>query len=203
MAREQNQMPDRLYVAAIETLARWVDEARSAGEVEPTAMTLATVSANGDVAARVVLMKALDERGVVFYTNLDSVKGQHLRAHPRCAACFYFSRLERQVRVEGVVTQVDPDESDAYFASRHRGSQIGAWASAQSRPLQSREQLEEKVAQLEARYDGIPVPRPPHWGGLRITPVAIELWQGMASRLHERWRYEQGVDGWTRTLLSP
>lgn len=196
-------MSDSYYANAIQTLARWVDEAREAGEVEPTAMTLATSSGDGVVAARVVLMKQLDERGVVFYTNRDSVKGQHLRAHPRAAACFYFSRLERQVRIEGPVAPVTDEEADDYFRSRPRGSQIGAWASDQSRPLENREALEQRVADLEAQYASRDVPRPPHWSGYRLVPEAIELWQGRASRLHERWRIEQSGAAWKRTLLNP
>ncbi|MEM9529578.1 MAG: pyridoxamine 5'-phosphate oxidase [Pseudomonadota bacterium] len=196
-------MTDSLLQEAITTLGAWVDEARAAGEVEPTAMTVASVAADGQPSARVVLLKQLDARGVVFYTNYDSRKGKELQGDPRAAAVFYFSRLDRQVRVEGQVEPVSDAEADAYFASRHRGSQIGAWASAQSRPINHRSELEARIAELESKYEGQTVPRPPHWSGFRLIPSALELWQGREHRIHERWRYENGAAGWQKMLLQP
>ncbi|MEM9182234.1 MAG: pyridoxamine 5'-phosphate oxidase [Pseudomonadota bacterium] len=196
-------MQDNLYLEAIDTLRQWVEEAREAGEVEPTAMTLSTVNEAGQPSARVVLLKALDADGPVFYTNLHSRKGGELRGQPKVALCFYFTRLDRQVRVEGTASIVSDEQADAYFASRDRGSQLGAWASQQSQPLAARQELEDRIASLDQQYEGQPVPRPPHWSGVRVTPVAMEVWQGRAHRVHERWRYEAGADGWRKSLLQP
>jgi pyridoxamine 5'-phosphate oxidase len=167
------------------------------------AMCLATVDAAGRPSARMVLLKSFDAEGFVFYTNHHSRKGRELLARPDAALCFHWSALEEQVRVEGRATPVDPAEADAYFASRARGSQIGAWASDQSSHLDGREVLEARVAVLEARFAGQPVPRPPHWSGFRIRPEAMEFWIGLESRLHDRTRYERDGDGWRRELLSP
>lgn len=196
-------MNDDLYLEAIATLEQWINDARDGGEVEPTAMTLATVSETGQPSARVVLLKALDQRGPVFYTNLESHKGRELIANPQVAVCFYFTRAERQVRIEGLAATVDDQQADAYFASRPRDSQLGAWASHQSRPLSSRGELEQRLDSLTAQYRGQDVPRPPHWHGVRISPSAIEIWQGRAHRIHERWRYEPAPEGWQKTLLNP
>jgi pyridoxamine 5'-phosphate oxidase len=170
---------------------------------EPNAFTLATVGADGAPSARIVLLKDFDERGFVFYTNYESRKGRELLALPRAAMCFHWPLLEVQIRVEGSVEQVAEAEADAYFASRPRGSQIGAWASAQSRPLASATALDARVAEIEKQYHGQPVPRPPHWSGFRIVPARIEFWRGMPSRLHRREVYTRSGAGWTLGLLNP
>lgn len=181
----------------------WYDEMRASGLVkEPTAMTLATVDAEGQPSARVVLLKGYDEDGFVFYTNLESRKGQDIAANPRVALCFYWEDFGRQVRVRGTVERVSDEEADAYFHSRPRESQIGAWASNQSQPLSSREELEERFALFAERYPG-EVPRPPHWTGLRVVPSEIELWEARPFRLHHRERYVRERDGWRRSLLFP
>ncbi|MEP0547774.1 MAG: pyridoxamine 5'-phosphate oxidase [Rhodothermales bacterium] len=182
---------------------RWFDEAVSAEVREPNAMTLATLGADGQPAARIVLLKGVDAEGFVFYTNYESRKARELEAHPRAALVFWWEALERQVRIEGTVGRVDAAESDAYFASRPRGSRLGAWASDQSRPIADRAVLEEKLAEVEAAYPGDAVPRPPHWGGYRLTPTLFEFWQGRASRLHDRLEYTPGPDGWTIRRLAP
>ncbi len=184
----------------------WFAAAEAAGIPQANAMTLATVQADGYPAARVVLLKELDARGLTFYSNYTSDKGVQLAATPRAALVFYWHAQHRQVRVEGDVERVTAEESDAYFAVRPHGSQIGAIASPQSRPLASRDELERAVAAVAARVgDDVP-PRPPHWGGYRVVPRAFEFWQGQDSRLHDRLRYERdaSVDaGWRRTRLAP
>lgn len=170
---------------------------------EPTAMTLATADADGRPAARMVLLKGFDERGFVFFTNLESRKAEDLAANPRAALCFYWPPLETQVRVEGAVTPVGTEEADAYYASRPRGSQIGAWASQQSRPLASREELEERIRDTEARFAGQPVPRPPYWSGFRVAPERIEFWTARPSRLHDREVFIRAGEGWTTERLYP
>jgi len=186
-----------------EQLQRAID----GGVGEPTAMTLATTTADGRPSARMVLLKGYDERGFVFYTNLESRKSREIAANPHAALCFFWQPLEVQVRVEGRVEPVSAEEADAYYASRPRGSRIGAWASEQSRPLPSYETLVARVAELEARYgDAGDIPRPPFWSGWRVVPHRIELWFGRPSRLHEREVYTR-VDGdpprWTKDLLYP
>jgi pyridoxamine 5'-phosphate oxidase len=170
---------------------------------EPTAFTLATVGDDGQPSARVVLLKALDERGFVFYTNFESRKARELLAHPKAAMCFHWQPLEQQVRVEGVARTVSVEEADAYFASRQRGSQLGAWASLQSRTMESPTDLDTRVAEVDARFAGQPVPRPPYWSGFRIVPHRIEFWRNMPSRLHERELYLREADGWRRERLYP
>ena len=169
---------------------------------EPTAFVLATV-ADGQPAARVLLLKGVDEQGFTFFTNYESRKGRELIAHPRAAMCFHWQHLEHQVRIEGGVTQVSPDESDAYFASRARGSQIGAWASIQSRPIDRDGDLERRVAEMEQRFADGPVPRPPHWGGFRLTPERIEFWRNRQSRLHDREVHTRDGSGWRVERLYP
>jgi pyridoxamine 5'-phosphate oxidase len=170
---------------------------------EPTAFTLATVGADGQPSARIVLLKGVDARGFVFYTNHESRKGRELLAHPPAAMVFHWQPLERQVRVEGLARQVSPEEADAYFASRARGSQIGAWASRQSQPIAMPGDLEARVEEMEARFAHKPVPRPPHWSGFRIVPSRIEFWQNMPSRLHQRDLYHREADGWRVERLYP
>jgi pyridoxamine 5'-phosphate oxidase len=170
---------------------------------DPTAMSLATVSPDGAPSVRIVLLKGVDERGFVFYTNLNSRKGRELTATPRAALCFYWPALDTQVRVEGTVEPVSDVEADAYFASRARESQIGAWASQQSEELSSMDALRARVAEVEARYAGQPVPRPPHWSGRRVKPSSIEFWHAGEFRLHERRRYERDATGWTMWRLFP
>lgn len=170
---------------------------------ETTACTLATVDADGTPSARVVLVKGLDERGFQFFTNYDSRKSRALAASGRAALSFHWPGLHRQVRVEGAVERVTPEESDAYFATRHRGSQVGAWASRQSQAAASRAEIDARVVEMTARFDGKDVPRPPNWGGFRLVPARIEFWYGRESRLHDRFVYEREADGWRVTRLWP
>ncbi|MEN9934183.1 MAG: hypothetical protein RLZZ387_762 [Chloroflexota bacterium] len=181
----------------------WFDQAVAAGLVEPNAMTLASATPAGRPSARVVLLKSFDAAGFVFFTNYESRKGAELLANPWAALAFYWPQLERQVRAEGRVAPVTPEESDAYFASRPLSARVGAWASAQSRAIESRADLEGRVAELEARFAGGEVPRPPHWGGFRVVPEVVEFWQGRPSRLHDRICYTWGDGGWAIERLSP
>lgn len=195
-----------LYAEVLLAFRDLLEEARASKDPEPSAMTLATLGEGGRVAARTVLLKAYDERGFVFYTNCDSRKGEELRGHPQVALLFHWRHLRHgvQVRIEGVARQVEDAEADRYFASRPRMSQIGAWASDQSRTLASRRQFDERVAEYEARFADRPVPRPPHWSGYRVEPDAIELWYGADFRLHERYFYERGAEGtWSKRMLFP
>jgi pyridoxamine 5'-phosphate oxidase len=168
-----------------------------------TAMSLGTCGADGQPAVRVVLLHGFDERGFTFYTNYESRKGRDIAANARAALTFYWPWLNEQVRAEGTLVRLTPEESDAYFATRDRGRQIGAWASAQSQPIGSRETLMGRVAEVEARFAGVDVPRPPHWGGYRLTPSRIEFWKDGAFRLHDRFLYVRERGGWTITRLSP
>jgi pyridoxamine 5'-phosphate oxidase len=170
---------------------------------EPNAMTLATVSAAGGPSARVVLLKALDDRGFIFYTNFGSRKGRELAANPRAALLFHWQQLMWQVRVEGVVERVDDEAADAYFASRARESQLGAWASEQSTPLERDDILDARVRDAETRFAGREVPRPPYWGGYRLVPSRIEFWHGRAHRLHERRVFERDGAAWRMHRLFP
>ena len=171
---------------------------------EPTAFALGTVDAGGRPSVRIVLLKQADDRGFVFYTNYESRKGAELLATHRAALCFHWQPLEVQVRVEGAVETVSGAEADAYFASRARGSQIGAWASIQSRPMANPDDLDARVAEMEKRFAGRDVPRPPHWSGFRVVPERIEIWKNMPSRLHVRHVYTRGGDGgWSVTRLYP
>jgi pyridoxamine 5'-phosphate oxidase len=187
----------------IARFAEWfADALRSAGG-EPAAMTLATVDERGRPAARVVLLRGLDERGLVFYTNLGSRKARELRARPHAAACFYWDPLGRQARVEGRVEAVAPDEADEYWRTRPRESQLGAWASEQSEPLAERALLVERMAEAERRFAGREVPRPPYWGGLRLVPDRFEFWVRGEHRLHDRDEYTLRDGAWARRKLYP
>jgi pyridoxamine 5'-phosphate oxidase len=172
---------------------------------EPTAMALSTVDADGQPSSRIVLLKSQDARGFVFYTNLGSRKGRAIAQNPRVALLFHWQPLEVQVRIEGRAVQVPDAEADAYFATRPRRSQLGAWASDQSAPLASREELVAKFAAIEAKFAGQPVTRPPGWSGFRVEPLAMEFWRNQESRLHERELYMRGAvqEAWSRTLLNP
>ena len=184
---------------------RWFEDAKKNEPGMPEAMTVATADLEGIVSARISLLKDFDRRGFVFYTNYQSRKGEQIHDNPRVALCFGWAVLERQVRVEGVAVKTTTEESDAYFASRPRGSQIGAWASHQSRVLMcGRGDLEGRFAELEATYREKPVPRPPHWGGYRVIPTIIEFWQGRADRLHDRFVYRlREPNDWIIERLSP
>ena len=188
----------------VKTLHRWLEEARQTDLLNPEAMTLATVDPDGRPSARTVLLKGLDERGAVFYTSRISRKGRALEANPVAALLFYWDRPRRQACVEGRVTAVEDAESDTYFATRPRGAQVGAHASRQSEPIESRAALVARVAEIEAQYAGREVPRPPDWGGYRVSLDRIELWQGRIDRLHDRVLYTRTEDGgWTTQRLSP
>ena len=181
-------------------------EAAAAGEPDPTAMTLATAATDGQPSARTVLLKAHDADGFVFYTHRDGRKGRELEANPRAALLFHWPRVREgvQVRIEGVVEMVSDAEADAYFASRPRGSQIGAWASQQSQTLDARDTFEQRIARYEAEFDGCEVPRPPRWTGFRVMPHAVECWYGAQFRLHERWLHERDAGGrWQQRMLYP
>lgn len=183
----------------------WFQQALEANLIEPNAMTLATATPDGKPTARIVLLKGVSERGFVFYTNYESQKGQQLIANPYAALVFLWDKLERQVRIEGKVEQLQPDESKAYFHSRPRASQLGAWASDQSRVISDREFLEQKLTDLKAQYaEDQTIPLPPHWGGFRVIPNRIEFWQGRPSRLHDRLVYDLQTDGsWQIQRLAP
>ena len=180
--------------------AQAVDRARLP---DPTAMALATVSADGVPSVRMVLLKSVDERGFVFFTNLESRKGRELIATPRAALCFYWAALDTQIRVEGTVEPVSDEEADAYFATRARASQIGAWASLQSRTLASPDELRTRIAEAEARFANVPVPRPPYWTGRRVKPSSIEFWNAGDFRLHERRHFERDGNRWVMRRLFP
>jgi len=170
---------------------------------DPNAMSIGTLEDGDQPSVRIVLLKAFDERGFVFYTNYEGRKGRHLLAHPRAALCFYWGPLDIQVRVEGAVTKVSDEEADEYFATRARLSQIGAWASKQSRPLETPTALDDRVAEYEKKFAGKPVPRPPFWSGFRVAAERIEFWKGKPNRLHERHLYTRENDGWRIETLYP
>ena len=195
----------QLYQEAIATYRQLLDEATQAGEREPTAATLATSDDFGRISARIVLIKQVDENGFAFFTNYRSAKAEQLAANREAALCVVWKTLRDivQVRVEGYVEMTSPAESDAYFASRLRASQIGAWASLQSQTLPSRGELDARLAEFETKFAGGDVPRPPHWGGYRLKPNMIEFWYGQSARLHDRVRYDLADGNWRKRLLYP
>ncbi len=188
----------------IEQFGRWWQEVLAAEIPEPNGMTLATATPQGKPSARIVLLKGFDDRGFVFYSNGLSRKGQEIEANPQGALVFWWEPLERQVRLEGSLAPIDPQESDAYFQSRPKASRLGAWASDQSQVIEGRAELEARLRQLEDQYANTEnVPRPPHWGGFRLVPDRIEFWQGRPSRLHDRLCYLKQSQGWSIVRLSP
>ncbi len=186
-----------------ELFGRWLHDAVAAGVHEPNALVVSTVSAQGQPSSRMVLLKEFDDEGFVFYTNQASRKGVELAANPRCSVLVPWHPLERQVRVEGVAEPVSAEVADAYFATRPRGAQIGAWASPQSQVVASRADLARAYAEAEERFADGAVPRPPHWGGYLVRPESVEFWQGRPGRMHDRLRYERDGDGWRVVRLAP
>jgi pyridoxamine 5'-phosphate oxidase len=195
---------ESLPVDPVAAFHGWLEEARAAELHEPEAMALATATADGSPSVRMVLLRGLDERGLRFFTNYESRKACELEANPQAAAALNWGPpLRRQVRVEGSVERLDEHESLAYYETRARESRLGAWASPQSRPLESRGDLDERYAAVEARFADGDVPLPPFWGGYCLVPQAIELWQNRPNRLHDRARFERAGDGWSRVRLAP
>jgi len=194
-----------LNAEILQTFVQLLDEAKASDDREPTAMSLSTVDGSGRVASRIVLLKGVEERGFHFFTNYQSDKGSQLDVHPQVALCFHWKQLRHgiQVRVEGVARKLQPQDSDAYFLTRSRGSQIGAWASQQSQTLPDRETFEQRVAKFEQEFEGRDVVRPPHWGGFVVEPDTVEFWYGAEFRLHERVRWNRHGQTWTSRLLYP
>jgi pyridoxamine 5'-phosphate oxidase len=182
---------------------RWLTDAETAGIVLPNAVALATADPDSRPSVRHVLLRVVDERGFVFYTNHESRKGRQLAENPHAAIVVFWRELDRQISVAGLVERIAEDESDAYFATRPRGAQIGAWASPQGAVLEDRAELERRVAEAEARFADADVPRPPHWGGYRLVPDSFEFWQGREFRLHDRFQYEREPTGWRVERLAP
>ena len=182
----------------------WYDEAKAAQPLLPEAMTLATAGLDGVVSARVVLLKGFDHRGFVFFTNYNSRKSQQMHENPRASLCAFWPSLDRQVRIEGCVVRTTEEESDEYWSTRPRGSQLGAWTSEQSRVIPGRGALDERFNDMAATYKDLPIPRPPHWGGYRVIPVMFEFWQGRVDRLHDRFAYKlRDAKDWVIERLSP
>ena len=192
-----------VYAEALKQFAEWYERAMELDVSEPTAATLATSDGMSRPSARTVLLKVFDERGFVFFSNSRSIKGRLLDENPRAALCFYWPQLHRQVQVEGSVEKIGEKKTDNYWSTRDRFSQISAWASEQSAPLEQRETLEARFRDLEAQFAGREIPRPEHWVGYRVVPDMIEFWSGREHRLHERMRYRLEENRWTKTLLNP
>jgi pyridoxamine 5'-phosphate oxidase len=188
-----------------EQFDRWFDDAKDAGIAMPEAMTVSTAALDGEVSGRVCLLKSFDHRGFVFFTNYCSRKGKQIHDNPRASLVFWWQSLERQVRIEGAVVKTTEEESDEYFATRPRGSQLGAWASEQSRVLAGRGALDARFEELSTTYRDVVIPRPPHWGGYRVIPLLFEFWQGRDDRLHDRfwYRLRNDVKDWVVERLSP
>lgn len=192
-----------IYAEALKQFAEWYERAMKLDVSQPTAAILATSDGAGRPSARTVLLKSFDERGFVFFSNSRSIKGQQLEENPRAALCFYWPQLQRQVHVEGSVGKIGEEQTDSYWSTRDRLSQIGAWASEQSAPLEQRETLEARFRDLEAEFAGREIPRPEYWVGYCVVPDMIEFWSGREHRLHERMRYRLEEDTWMKTLLNP
>ena len=201
--RREELSEEKAAADPIAQFRHWFDEALAAESLEATAMTLATASPAGEPAARTVLLKAVDERGFVFFTNYESAKARDLEANPRACLLFFWGELERQVRITGRVSRISREETAEYFKTRPRDSQLGAWVSPQSRVIPHRRVLEENLESLAAQYEGDLVPVPPFWGGFRVAPDTIEFWQGRPRRLHDRLLYTRSESGWTRVRLAP
>lgn len=181
----------------------WFDLAKQSEPNDPNALSLATATPDGKPSVRIVLLKEHDERGFVFYTNLESRKGQELKSNRHAALCFHWKSLHRQIRIEGNIEQVSDEQADAYYDSRRRGSRIGAWASKQSQELDSRETLKHRVEEFDQKFDGDDIPRPPHWSGFRVIPSRIEFWDDGEYRLHDRFVFDKDGDTWTLKRLYP
>ena len=194
---------EKMQTDPIEQFRHWFKEAELAGVKEPNTMTLATVDRQGQPTCRVMLMKEITDQGVVFYTNFKSRKGREMDEQPKVALNFYWQDLERQVRIDGVVTKIPDEQSSQYFHTRPRGSQIGAWISEQSETIPSREYLEEQLTICESRYQDQDIPRPPHWGGYHLMPIRVEFWQGGPHRLHDRIQYSLSNGQWYLQRLAP
>lgn len=201
--RQQSLSETEVDPNPLQQFQTWFKQAIEAEILEPNAMTLATLSREGKPAARIVLLKEVDDRGFTFFTNYKSRKGEELAHSPWAALVFWWAELERQVRIEGSVSQVSAADSDRYFSSRPWGSRLGAWASEQSKVIAGREVLEQNLRALEQEYRDQEVPRPPHWGGYRLSPTLIEFWQGRPNRLHDRLCYRLQSDQWKLERLSP
>lgn len=202
LSYEQGELSDDITAGPLALFDAWFADAADAGGFEPNSMTLATADASGRPSARTVLLKASDERGLVWYTNFSSRKGRELAENPHAALLFGWLALERQVRVEGPVEVVSDAEADAYFASRPLGSRLGAWASPQSEVVAGRAELDRRMAAASAEFGDDP-PRPTWWGGYRLTPRVWEFWQGRGARMHDRLRFTRSDTGWTRDRLAP
>ncbi|HEX7965926.1 MAG TPA: pyridoxamine 5'-phosphate oxidase [Gammaproteobacteria bacterium] len=195
---------DKLYAEALRRFGALLEQAKAdPGILEPTAMSLATVAPDGRPSVRIVLLKGFDAQGFVFYTNKQSHKGRQLMGEPRAALCFHWQPLMAQVRIEGEAEDVSEAEADAYWATRKRISQVGAWASQQSEEMPDKDTLHRNYAEYERKFEGKPVPRPPHWSGFRVVPNLMEFWSSREGRLHERERYLLGDSGWRHTWMYP